>query len=193
MKRICVFCGSNPGAMPDYIREAVQLGHILAERKIGLVYGAGNVGIMNELAEAVLKKNGEVIGVIPEFLVKKNVVHTGLSDLRITGTMYERKAVMAELSDGFIALPGGLGTFEEFFEVLTHAQLGLHEKPCGLLNICGYYDPLIEFLNHAVSQQFIRKEHVSMILTDKDPSALLGKLESWQAPKIGKWMKESEK
>lgn len=193
MKRICVFCGSNRGAKPEYIRAAVQLGHLLAEKNIGLVYGAGNVGMMNELAQAVLEKKGQVIGVIPETLVKKKVVHTGLSDLRITETMHERKAKMAELSDAFIALPGGLGTFEEFFEVLTHAQLGFHEKPCGLLNICGYYDRLIAFLNHAVCQQFIKKEHFSMMITDHDPSALLEKFESWKAPKIGKWIKESEK
>ncbi len=136
MKRICVFCGSSPGARLEYARAARELADLLIKRNIGLVYGGARVGIMGEIASAVLKQGGEVIGVIPQELVEKEVAFTELTDLRIVGSMHERKALMAELSDGFIALPGGLGTIEEFFEVLTWAQLGLHRKPCGLLNVC---------------------------------------------------------
>ena len=186
MKRICVFCGSSPGARQEYTQAARELGDVLTKRKIGLVYGGARVGIMGEMASAVLKNGGEVIGVIPQELVEKEVAFTELADLRVVGSMHERKALMAELSDGFIALPGGLGTIEEFFEVLTWAQLGLHRKPCGLLNICQYYSSLVTFLDHAVSQQFIESEHRSMLLIDEHSEALLEKFTLYQPPTMDK-------
>lgn len=139
MKRICVFCGSSPGAKPEFVQAARQLGAILAQRKIGLVFGGGRVGMMGQLAQAALENGGEVIGVIPKELHERKVAFAGLSDLRVVGSMHERKALMAELADGFMALPGGLGTLEEIFEILTWAQLGMHHKPCGLLNVAQYY------------------------------------------------------
>lgn len=186
MKRICVFCGSSPGRRPEYARAARQLGYALADRIVGLVFGGGRVGMMGKTANAVLEKGGEVIGVIPENLVDKEVAFTELSDLRIAPSMHERKALMVELSDGFIALPGGLGTFEEFFEVLTWAQLGLHKKPCGFLNVCRYYSRLIGFLEHAVNEQFIQMENRSTILIDESPEGLLEKLEAYQPPHTDK-------
>ena len=186
MKRICVFCGSSPGARPEYVEAARQLGRTLASKGIGLVYGGAKVGTMGQLASAALEAGGEVIGVIPERLVAKEVAFTELNDLQIVGTMHERKARMVELSDGFIALPGGLGTFEEFFEALTWAQLGLHHKPCGFLNVCGYYDKLIAFLDHTVEQKFVKAEYRAMVLIDKDPEELLKKFATYQPPKIDK-------
>ena len=164
MKQVCVFCGSSSGARPEYIRAARHLGRVLACRNLGLVYGGASVGIMGEIANAVLEEGGEVTGVIPRMLMEKEVAHTGVSDLRIVGSMHERKALMAELADGFIALPGGLGTFEEFFEVLTWEQLGMHQKPCGLLNVGQYYSKLVDFLDYAVFQQFIKAEHRSGVI-----------------------------
>jgi uncharacterized protein (TIGR00730 family) len=186
MKRICVFCGSSPGARPEYVAAARRLGRTLASKGIGLVYGGAKVGTMGQLAKAALEAGGEVIGVIPERLVAKEVAFTELADLQIVGSMHERKARMVELSDGFIALPGGLGTFEEFFEALTWAQLGLHHKPCGLLNVCSYYDKLIAFLDHAVAQQFVKLEYRAMVLVDEDPTTLLEKFASYQPPEIDK-------
>lgn len=180
--RICVFCGSSPGARPDYAQAARRLGQTLAARRIGLVYGGSNVGLMGSLATSVLEAGGDVTGVIPKGLVERRVAHTGLSDLRIVETMHERKALMVELSDGFIALPGGYGTIEELFEVLTWGQLGLHPKPCGLLNVCQYFDQLAGFLNHLVDQQFLDMEHRSMLLIDEDPAALLDQFETYQPP-----------
>ena len=182
-KRICVFCGSNPGAKPEYVQMARQLGRILVKRNIGLVYGGGKVGIMGEIARTVFEEDGEVIGVIPKTLAEKEVAFTKLSDLRVVGSMHERKALMIELADGFIALPGGLGTIEEFFEVLTWAQLGIHQKPCGLLNVCQYYDKITDFLDYAVNQQFVKLEHRSMVLIDENPEALLEKFALYQPPK----------
>jgi uncharacterized protein (TIGR00730 family) len=186
MKRICVFCGSSPGARPEYVEAARRLGRTLASRRIGLVYGGAKVGTMGRLASAALEAGGEVIGVIPERLVAKEVAFTELADLQVVGSMHERKARMVELSDGFIALPGGLGTFEEFFEALTWAQLGLHRKPCGFLNVCGYYDKLIAFLDHAVAQQFVKSEYRAMVLIDEDPEGLLEKFAAYQPPEIDK-------
>jgi uncharacterized protein (TIGR00730 family) len=186
MKRICVFCGSSPGGRPEYVQAARRLGHTLASRGIGLVYGGAKVGTMGQLASAVLEAGGKVTGVIPEQLVKKEVAFIGLTDLQVVGSMHERKARMAELADGFIALPGGLGTLEEFFEALTWAQLSMHHKPCGLLNVCGYYDQLIAFLDHAVEQQFVKTEYRAMVLVDEDPERLLQKFAAYQPPKIDK-------
>ncbi len=186
MKRICVFCGSSPGARPDYLQASIELGQALAGKNIGLVYGGAKVGMMGKIAESVLEKGGEVIGVIPKDLVEREVAFTGLADLRVVGSMHERKALMADLSDGFIALPGGLGTIEEFFEVVTWAQLGIHPKPCGLLNVRGYYDKLMDFLDHTVSEKFVEAEHRSMILVDENPERLLQKFETYQPPTVDK-------
>lgn len=186
MKRICVFCGSSPGARPEYLHAAEQLGYTLARRNIGLVYGGARVGIMGKIAEAVLEKGGEVIGVIPKGLLEREVAFTGLADLRVVDSMHERKALMADLSDGFIALPGGLGTIEEFFEVVTWAQLGIHPKPCGLLNVEQYYNRLMDFLDHTVNEKFVELEHRAMILMDENPERLLQKFETYHPPIIDK-------
>ncbi len=186
MKKVCVFCGSSFGAGGEYRKAAVVLGDSLVERKLELVYGGARVGLMGEIASTVLKGNGYVTGVIPKQLQEKEVAHTELTDLRVTGSMHERKAMMAELSDGFIAMPGGLGTIEEIFEVLTWAQLGFHHKPCGFLNVAGYYDHLIKFLDHTVQEEFIHPGYRSMILVDDNPEALLDKMESYQPPKVDK-------
>jgi len=186
MRRICVFCGSSPGARPEYLEAAVHLGHTLARNNIGLVYGGARIGIMGRVAESVLEKGGDVIGVIPKALVEKEVAFTGLADLRVVDSMHDRKALMADLADGFIALPGGLGTIEEFFEIVTWAQLGIHSKPCGLLNINQYFRKLMDFLDHTVTERFVEREHRSMILMDDDPERLLRKFEAYQPPLTGK-------
>lgn len=179
--RICVFTGSRQGSRPEYSAAARQLGHAIVERDYGLVYGGGNVGLMSVIADTVLRLGGHVTGVIPDSLVSKEVAHRGLSDLRIVRSMHERKAVMAELSDGFIAMPGGIGTMEEFFEVLSWAQLGIHGKPCGLLNTSGYYDHLIDFLDHAVDQGFLKPKHRSLLILATEPSAMLSRFEAFIA------------
>ena len=185
-KKICVFCGSGKGNSPEYLEAAGHLGKLLAEKNIGLVYGGARVGLMGEVARNVLLNGGEVTGIIPKYLAEKEVANTDLTDLRIVGSMHERKAMMAELSDAFIALPGGLGTIEEFFEILTWAQLGMHTKPSGLLNINGYYDKLIAFVDHMVIQEFVRPENRSMILIDENPEALLDKFIHYEAPFVDK-------
>ncbi len=171
--KICVFTGSRHGARTEYAEAAKLLGRELVERGFGLVYGGGNVGLMTIIADTVLDLNGHVTGVIPDSLVGKEVAHQGLTDLRVVQSMHERKALMAELSDGFIAMPGGIGTMEEFFEVLSWAQLGLHEKPCALLNVCGYYDPLIKFLDQAVTDDFIKPKHRALLIVESEPGKLL--------------------
>jgi len=176
--RICVFTGSRHGRRSEYSDAAGQLGRQLVARGYGLVYGGGNVGLMTAIADAVLELNGHVTGVIPNSLVSKEVAHLGLSDLRIVDSMHERKALMAELSDGFIAMPGGIGTMEEFFEVLSWAQLGIHEKPCALLNVCGYYDPLIQFLDRAVADDFIKPKHRALLVVESEPAELLDRIEA---------------
>jgi uncharacterized protein (TIGR00730 family) len=186
MKRICVFCGSSPGVRPEYVQAAKELGELLARKKIGLVYGGARVGMMGALATAAVGTGGDVIGVMPGSLVRKEVAYTGLKDLRIVETMHERKALMGELSDGFIALPGGLGTIEEFFEVLTWAQLSMHKKPCGLLNVNGYFDPLIGFMDHAVTQEFISPVSRSLVIVENTPEKLLRKFEHYEAPQSDK-------
>lgn len=177
MKRLTVFCGSNIGARPEYLHAAHELGRLLAHRKIGLVYGGSGIGIMRELAGAVLAAGGEVVGVIPQLLVDREVAYQTLPDLRVVESMHERKALMADLGDAFIAMPGGLGTLDEFFEIVSWAQLGIHQKPCGLLNVCGYYDRLVGFLDHAVDQQFIKPQYRLMIQVDNTVHGLLTKLE----------------
>jgi len=177
VRRICVFTGSRRGASTAYSAVAQRLGAALTARGYGLVYGGGKVGLMTVIADTVLELGGEVTGVIPHALVSKEVAHRGLSDLRVVGSMHERKAMMAELSDAFIAMPGGIGTMEEFFEVLSWAQLELHEKPCGLLNVAGYYDPLVAFLDHAVAENFIKPQHRALMMVEPQPDRLLERFE----------------
>jgi uncharacterized protein (TIGR00730 family) len=180
-RRICVFTGSRLGSLPQYAQAARQLGHALVERNYALVYGGGNVGLMSVIADAVLDLGGHVTGVIPDSLVSKEVAHRGLSDLRIVYSMHQRKAMMAELSDGFIAMAGGIGTMEEFFEVLSWAQLGIHGKPCGLLNTAGYYNHLIKFLDDAVAQDFLKPKHRSLLIDANDPVEMLSRFEAFIA------------
>jgi len=192
MNRICVYCGSSPGLLADYRDAATALGHTLAERGIGLVYGGASVGVMGAVADGVLEKGGEVIGVIPFALATREVAHDGLDELVVVDSMHERKAKMAELSDGFIALPGGWGTFEEIFEMLTWAQLGFHDKPCGLLNIRHYYDHLHAFLEHAIDQRFVREEYRPMMMMEDTAESLLDRFENYNAPKVKKWIGPEE-
>jgi len=191
-QRICVFCGSSPGARPIYVQAARRLGQTLADRGLTLVYGGARVGTMGQLAQAALDAGGRVIGVIPRALVDREVAHTGLSELRIVSSMHERKALMSNLSDAFIALPGGLGTIDEFFEVLCWSQLGLHTKPCGLLNVGGYYDRLTAFLDHTVEEQFVRASHRALVLVEQDVEALLDAFGRYRAPPTdkAKWILE---
>ena len=188
MTRLCVYCGSSSGSQPEYTEAAEDLGRALVKRNIELVYGGASVGTMGVLANTVLAEGGRVIGIIPQALVDREVAHTGLSELRVVTSMHERKTLMAELSDGFIALPGGLGTLEELFEVLTWGQLGLHQKPCGLLNIRDYYRSLIDFLDHAVGEEFIKAVHRAMLLVEERPDRLLQRFERYHAPRVAKWV-----
>lgn len=190
--RICVFCGSNSGSGKGYAEAARELGALFAREGIALVYGGGSVGLMGELADAVLSAGGEVIGVIPHALWAREVGHRGLTDIRIVDTMHERKAMMADLADAFIALPGGLGTLEEIFEVWTWAQLGEHGKPCGLLNVNGYYDPLLAFLDHIVAQKFLSAKHRDMVLVEREPRPLLDRLSDYRSPDVPKWLGPAE-
>src|SRR5690349_11068043 len=193
MKRICVFCGSSAGSRPEYRACAEQLGAELTRRNIGLVYGGGNVGLMGAIADAVLAAGGEAIGVIPEHLMTREIGHKQLTKLHIVHSMHERKAMMADLSDAFIALPGGFGTFEEFFEVVTWSQLGLHLKPCGLLNVDGFYDPLLRFVDHATAERFIRIETRGIVVADADPAALVALLRTMAVPQVTKWIDRDER
>ena len=192
MTSICVFCGSSPGALPDYVAAAQSLGKVLAERGIRLVYGGASVGVMGAVADATLAAGGEAVGVIPRPLWEREVGHTGLTELHVVETMHQRKALMAELADGFIALPGGIGTLEELFEVWTWGQLGIHHKPCGLLNVAGYYQPLVAFLDHMVRQQFVREEHRSFVLVDDDPEALVRRFGEYTAPQVTRWIDRTQ-
>jgi uncharacterized protein (TIGR00730 family) len=193
VRSVCVFSGSSPGANPVYAATARRLGEELAGRGIRLVYGGASVGLMGAVADAALAGGGEVVGVIPRQLVDREVAHGGLSDLRVTGSMHERKALMADLSDGFVALPGGFGTLEEFAEVLTWSQLGLQRKPCGLLNVAGFYTPLLRFLDHATAERFVRVEHRDLVLAETDPAGLLDALASWDPPGVGKWLDRTDR
>jgi len=189
MKRIAVYCGSNKGVRPDYAAAAAALGALLAREKIELVYGGGMVGLMGVVADAVLKHGGHVIGVIPEKLVIKEVVHEKLPDLRVVKDMHARKALMAELSDGFIALPGGYGTFEEFFEVLAWGQLGWHQKPFGLLDTAGFYRPLLTFLDHTMAEGFIRPQHRQLVLVADGAEKLLQTMKEFRPATEVKWVR----
>ncbi|MGH3826550.1 MAG: TIGR00730 family Rossman fold protein [Pseudonocardiaceae bacterium] len=187
MRSICVFSGSSPGARAEYTTAARALGTELAARGTRLVYGGASIGLMAELANAALTTGGEVVGVIPRQLLDQELAHQGLSDLRVTASMHERKALMAELSDGFVALPGGYGTLEEFTEVLTWSQLGLQRKPCGLLNVAEFYRPLLAFFDHAVTERFVRAVHRDLILTDTDAARLLDAFDTWTPPSLVSW------
>lgn len=188
MKRICVFCGSSPGASPAYASAAARLGSTLAKRGLGLVYGGASVGLMGVLADAALEAGGSVVGVIPVGLARKEIAHEGLTALRIVGSMHERKAVMAELSDAFVALPGGMGTLDELFEIVTWAQLGLHSKPCGLLDVGGYFSHLLAFLDRAVEERFVKPAHRAFIQVEDEPERLLDAFARWRAPVVEKWL-----
>ncbi len=186
MKRICVFCGSSAGKNKAYISAAVRMGRLLAQNKIALVYGGGKVGIMGHVAKACLDAGGIAIGVIPEQLYRKGLAYERVTRLYVVKSMHARKAKMAALSDGFVALPGGIGTIEEFFEALTWAQLEIHRKPCGLLNVGHYYDKLIEFIDHVVGQEFLEPMYKNMIQVDDDPGSLLTKFKLYEAPRADK-------
>ena len=193
MKRVCVFAGSNVGARPDYAAAARALATACAARGLGIVYGGGSVGLMGALADRALASGAEVIGVIPAPLATKELAHAGLSELRVVESMHERKATMNALADGFIALPGGLGTFEETLEVLTWAQLGIHSKPVGVLNVAGYYDGLVHWLAHAVGEGFVRREHVGLLIVADDADDLLERLVVWTPPPGPRaWMKPTQ-
>jgi uncharacterized protein (TIGR00730 family) len=188
MRRLCVFAGSNAGSQREYTGASQDLGRALVRRGIELVYGGGKVGLMGSLADAVLAAGGRVYGVIPDALVAKEVAHAGLTELRVVTSMHERKAMMADLSDGFIALPGGWGTLEEFFEVLTWAQLGIHRKPCGLLNVRGYFDGLLSFIDHSIKERFVHPENRPMVLTSDSADELLDQFDRYVPPRVEKWL-----
>jgi len=193
VRRVCVFCGSSFGVRESYRDAAVELGTLLAGRKIGVVYGGGNVGLMGSVADAALAGGGEVIGVIPHALVAREIAHTGLTELRVVASMHERKAMMADLSDAFIALPGGYGTLEEFCEVVTWSQLGIHAKPCGLLNVEGYFDPLIVMLDRAVQEGFIAAKNRRLVIEERDPAGMIEALERWEGVPAEKWIVGEER
>jgi uncharacterized protein (TIGR00730 family) len=188
MKRISVFCGSSVGADAAYTEAAEELGRLFAREGIGLVYGGGNVGLMGKVATAAMEAGGHVTGVIPRFLLEKEIGKLDIQDLRVVGSMHERKALMAEISEGFIAMPGGFGTFEEFCEILTWGQLGLHQKPFGLLNVAGFYDHFIRFVDHAVASQFIKPRHRGLLLTSDSPEGLLAAMRAWKPDVTPKWI-----
>jgi hypothetical protein len=190
VKRVCVFCGSSEGRSPVYAEAARMLGRTLAERGLGVVYGGGSVGLMGVVADAALAAGGEVVGVIPRALQLRELGHAGLTALHVVGSMHERKAKMAELADGFVAMPGGMGTLEELAEILTWAQLGVHAKPCGLLDVAGYYAPLVSFLDHAVVEGFLRAEHRRILVVARDPGSLLEAFDRWTPPEVQRWIDE---
>jgi uncharacterized protein (TIGR00730 family) len=192
MKRVCVYAGSSAGARPEYATAAGQLARVLVARGIDVVFGGGNVGLMKVVADATMAAGGEVIGIIPEALMAREVGHRDITELRVVGSMHERKALMAELSDGFVALPGGFGTIEEIIEIATWSQLGLHDKPFGLLNVDGFYDSLISFFDHAVHEGFLRPQHRQMLLVADEPEQLLDAFATWQRPAVHKWIDRDE-
>jgi len=192
MKRICVFCGSSTGNQPVYREAAEAMGKLLAKRGIALVYGGGHVGLMGVIADAVLAAGGKAIGVIPQSLADREIAHAGLTELRVVDSMHTRKAMMADLSDAFIAMPGGVGTFEEFFEAVTWTQLGVHRKPCGLLNAGAFYTPLVAFVDQAVTEGFIKPVHRASIVVDDNPERLLDTLAKVELPRVPKWIRAEE-
>jgi uncharacterized protein (TIGR00730 family) len=193
MDRICVFCGASPGARPEYAQATTELARLLVADGIGVVYGGGGVGLMGVLADAVLAEGGEITGVIPRALLEREIAHRDVTDMRVVGSMHERKALMAELSDAFVALPGGIGTLEELFEVYTWAQLGLHQKPCALVNVEGYYDGIASFLADAVEERFLREENREMLVVEREPRALIERLREFEPDALlPKWIDREE-
>lgn len=193
MDTVCVFCGSSPGARPAYTEATEELARLLAAEGIGVVYGGGGVGLMGKLADAVLAHGGEITGVIPRALVDREIEHRQVEDMRVVDSMHERKALMAELADAFVALPGGIGTLEELVEVFTWSQLGLHRKPCGLLNVEGYYQRLADFLDHAVQERFLLEQHRATLMAESDPGALLERLRAYRPDAVEpKWIDRDE-
>jgi uncharacterized protein (TIGR00730 family) len=192
VQSLCVFCGSRQGLDPAYTKAARSLGTMLAEANIRLVFGGGHVGLMGVVSNAALEAGGDVIGVIPRSLVERELAHAGLTDLRIVGSMHERKALMSDLSEGFITLPGGTGTLEEFFEVLTWAQLGEHHKPCGLLNVAEYYDPLLTVFDRMVEAGFLSESNRALLLVESEAGRLLQRFDFYEPPKTVKWIERSE-
>lgn len=188
MRSVCVFCGSNPGARPEYRAAAEAMGEHLARSGVRLVFGGGAIGLMGAVAAAAMRARGEVVGVIPAALDRREIANRAVTELHIVDTMHERKAMMAELSDGFVALPGGLGTFEELFEVLTWAQLGIHAKPVGALNVADFYDPLLAFLASAVGEGFLRSQHLDLLVSETDPARLIERMREHRPPAIEKWL-----
>jgi uncharacterized protein (TIGR00730 family) len=193
LKSLCVFCGANHGKRPAYREAAHQLGALLAQRQITLVYGGGNVGLMGTVADACLVAGGRVIGVIPRALAEKEIAHAGLTEMHVVGSMHERKAMMADLADAFLSLPGGFGTWDEFCEALTWSQLGLQKKACSFLNVEGYYDALLTLAERAEEDGFIRPEHRQLLLVDTDAERLLHKLQTFEVPYVPKWVDRSER
>jgi uncharacterized protein (TIGR00730 family) len=191
MNRLCVYCGSSPGTGDAYVSAAKAFGSLLVQQEIGLVYGGAKMGIMGVLADTVLEGGGNVTGVIPHALHGKEVAHTGLTELHVVDSMHERKSLMAVLSDGFVALPGGYGTLEEIIEVITWGQLGFHDKPCGMLNINGYFDHLLAFLDHSEAEGFLRTQHRSMLLVANTPLELLKQFSNYAPPSVEKWRADS--
>ena len=187
MNRLCVYCGSSSGSSKVYLSAARELGKLLVQQEIGLVYGGSSLGIMGAIADTMLEGGGHVTGIIPNALHGKEIAHTGLTELHVVDSMHERKSLMAVLSDGFIAMPGGFGTLEEIIEVITWGQLGFHEKPCGLLNVAGYFDQLLAFLDHSQAQGFVHAEHRRMLLVADTPAGLLEQFEAYVPPKVEKW------
>jgi uncharacterized protein (TIGR00730 family) len=192
MRRVCVYAGSNFGTDPAYAEGARALATTLARRGIGLVYGGGNVGLMGVLADTAMAAGGEVIGVMPKALIEREIGHRGITELREVDSMHERKALMADLADAFVAVPGGIGTLEELIEVYTWSQLGLHRKGCGLLNVNGYYDALAAFLDHAVDQAFLTPQHRGILTVASDPAVLLDRLAAFEPPTVGKWLEREQ-
>jgi len=193
VERICVFCGASPGARPAYREATAQLARLLAAEEIGVVYGGGGVGLMGALADAVIAEGGELTGVIPRSLVDREIAHREVMDMRVVGSMHERKALMADLADAFIALPGGIGTLEELFEVYTWAQLGLHRKPCALLNVAGYFDGIAAFLGHAVEERFLRVEHLEVLMVETEARPLVERLREFEPDSLlPKWIDREE-
>ena len=190
LRRICVYCGSSLGNKPSYRAAAYDLGVFLAQSGIGLVYGGGNVGLMGAVADGALSAQGEVIGVIPKSLMEKELGYGGVTELHVVGSMHERKQMMVDLSDGFIALPGGFGTLDELFETLTWLQLSFHDKPVGLLNVGAFFDGLIDFITHMSQSGFVKAEHAACVLVESEPAALLARMESFRPPDLGKWIEK---
>lgn len=191
MNRLCVYCGSSPGTGDDYVSAARELGKLLLRQEIGLVYGGASRGIMGAIADTVLEGGGNVTGIIPQALHGKEIAHEGLTELHVVDSMHERKSLMAVLSDGFVAMPGGFGTLEEIIEVITWGQLGFHDKPCGLLNVAGYFDHLLAFLDHSTAQGFLHPQHRRMLLVASTPAELLEQFENYVPPSVEKWRADS--